>query len=366
MVPFLDLRAQYKTIAEEIQEAVKRVLESGRFTLGPEVEGFEEEFAAYCQAKHAIGVNSGTSALHLALVAAGIGPGHEVITVPMTFVATVAAIGYAGATPVFVDIDERFYTMDPDKVENAVTERTKAIIPVHLYGQPAAMDRILEIASRHKLLVIEDAAQGHGAEYGGRRVGGLGDMAAFSFYPGKNLGAYGEGGIAVTNSDEHARRIRMLRDWGTETKYHHELKGFNYRMDAIQAAILRVKLKYLDDWLEARRTRAGLYARGLAEVDVVVPREMPDVRHVYHLYAVRSRNRNVLQAALSERQISTGLHYPVPVHLQQAWSELGYKAGDFPVSEKIAREEISLPIFAELSEEQIGIVCDAITEWCNG
>jgi len=363
LVPFLDLQAQYRTIADEIQEAVRKVLESGRFTLGPEVEAFEDEFAAYCQAKHAIGVNSGTSALHLALLAAGIGPGHEVITVPMTFVATVAAIGYAGARPVFVDVDERFYTMDPEKVEDAVTDRTKAIMPVHLYGQPAAMDRILEIASKHKLVVIEDAAQAHGAEYRGKRVGGLGNMAAFSFYPGKNLGAYGEGGMVVTNNDEYAHKIRMLRDWGTETKYYHELKGFNYRMDAIQAAILRVKLKRLDDWLEARRVRASLYGRRLAGTGLVVPRVMPDVNHAYHLYAVMTRNRDALQAELAKKGVFTGLHYPVPVHLQQAWAELGYKPGDFPVSEKIARDEISLPMFAELSERQIDAVCDAALEW---
>ncbi len=366
MVPFLDLKAQYRSIADEIHQAVDRVLESGRFTLGPEVEAFEQEFAAYCGAEHAVGVNSGTSALHLALLAAGVGPGHEVITVPMTFVATVAAVGYAGAIPVFVDVDPRFYTMDPEKIEPAITERTRAIVPVHLYGQPAEMDRIIEVAAKHEIAVIEDAAQAHGAEYRGKRVGALGDLGAFSFYPGKNLGAYGEGGIVVTNSGKYARTIRMLRDWGTETKYYHELKGFNYRMDAIQGAILRVKLRHLEDWTQARRNRAMRYEDRLAATNFVLPGVMPDARHVYHVYAVRSLRREVLQAALAKKNIYTGLHYPVPVHLQEAWSELKYKRGDFPVSERIANEEISLPMFPELSEEQMESVCNACCEWAAG
>ncbi|MBI5250279.1 MAG: DegT/DnrJ/EryC1/StrS family aminotransferase [Desulfomonile tiedjei] len=366
MVPFLDLKAQYRVIADEIRQAVDRVLESGRFTLGPEVEAFEQEFAAYCGTKHAVGVNSGTSALHLALLAAGVAPGHEVITVPMTFVATVAAIGYAGAIPVFVDVDPQFYTMDPEKIESAITERTKAIVPVHLYGQPAEMDRIIEIAAKHKIAVIEDAAQAHGAEYRGKRVGALGELGAFSFYPGKNLGAYGEGGMVVTNDDKHARTVRMLRDWGTETKYYHELKGFNYRMDAIQGAILRVKLRHLEDWIRSRRILAVRYEERLAATSLVLPAAMPDARHVYHLYAVRSHHRESLQTALAENNIYTGLHYPVPVHLQKAWSELPYKKGDFPVSERIANEEISLPMFPEMSQEQLEDVCDALCVWASG
>jgi dTDP-4-amino-4,6-dideoxygalactose transaminase len=291
MIPFVDLKAQYRSIKPEIDEAVARVLESGHFALGPEVAAFEEEFAAYCQAKHAIGVNSGTSALHLALLAAGIGPGDEVITVPHTFVATVAAIHYTGARTVFVDIDPRSFTMDPALIEAAITPRTKAILPVHLYGQMADMDSILEIARKHKLLVIEDAAQAHGAEYRGRRAGSLGDLGCFSFYPGKNLGAYGEGGMVVTNNPEYTRTVRMLRDWGAETKYEHMLKGYNYRLEGMQGAILRVKLRHLEAWTEARRAHATFYDELLTGSGVKTPEAMPYARHVYHIYAVRTAQR---------------------------------------------------------------------------
>ncbi|MGB8435490.1 MAG: DegT/DnrJ/EryC1/StrS family aminotransferase, partial [Burkholderiales bacterium] len=298
MIPFVDLRAQYASIKDEVNKAMQGVLESCQFTLGSEVAAFEAEFAAYCQAAHGVGVNTGTSALHLALLAAGVGTGDEVITVPFTFVATVSAISYTGATPVFVDIDPRTFNMDPNGLEAAITEKTKAIIPVHLYGQPADMDRILAIARRYGLTVIEDACQAHGAEYKGGRAGHLGDMGCFSFYPGKNLGAYGEGGMVVTDNPEHARTIRMLRDWGAERKYHHVLKGYNYRMEGLQGAVLRVKLPYLEAWTEARRAAAARYDALLADSGVSTPVAMSYARHVYHIYAIRTPNRHAWQEAL--------------------------------------------------------------------
>src|SRR5262245_29706834 len=308
MIPFLDLKTQYKSIKEEIDSAVLAVLESSQFVLGPEVARFEEAFAAFSGANHGIAVNSGTSALHLALLAADVGAGDEVVTVPFTFVATVAAIRYAGAKPVFVDIDPRSFTMDPDALARAITPRTKAILPVHLYGQPADMDPIVAVARQHGLVVIEDSAQAHGAEYNGRRAGSLGDLACFSFYPGKNLGAYGEGGIVVTNDAERAKKIRSMRDWGQEQRYHHVLPGFNYRMEGIQGAVLRVKLQHLEKWTEARRLRAKRYDALLAESGVTPPLEMPYARHVYHIYAVRSANRAALQQRLLESGVQTGLH----------------------------------------------------------
>ncbi len=336
------------------------MLENGNFVLGPELAAFEEEFATYCGSVHGIGVNTGTSALHLALLAAGIGPGDEVITVPFTFVATVAAIDYTGATPVFVDIDPVSYTMDPARLEQAITPRTRAILPVHLYGQAADMDPILEIARRHGLLVIEDAGQAHGAEYQGRRAGCLGDFGCFSFYPGKNLGAYGEGGMVVTNDPGHARTIRMLRDWGQERKYHHVLKGYNYRLEELQGAILRVKLRYLEQWTEARRENASCYDHLLAGSGVRTPVQMPYARHVYHVYAVAARNRQALQSRLSDSGIHTGIHYPIPVHLQPAYAELGYGPGDFPCAERAAGEVLSLPMYPELTAEQMESVASVI------
>jgi len=352
MIPFVDLKAQYHSIKGEIDSAIQNILESSQFILGKEVTAFEEDFAVYCQTRYAIGVNSGTSALHLALLAAGIGPGDEVITVSMTFVATVAAIIYSGAKPVFVDVDPLSYCMDTGKIEAAITKQTKAIMPVHLYGQMADMNPILEIAKRHNLLVIEDAAQAHGAEYKGRRAGSLGDLGCYSFYPGKNLGAYGEGGAVVTSNPEYTRTIRMLRDWGAEKKYEHVLKGYNYRMEGMQGAILRVKLRHLEDWTEARRAHAAEYNRLLAGSGVITPTEMPNARHVYHVYAIRATNRDTLQQSLQKADIQSGIHYPNPIHLLPAYSDLGYKPGDFPITEKIANEELSLPIFAELREEQ--------------
>jgi dTDP-4-amino-4,6-dideoxygalactose transaminase len=351
MIPFVDLKAQYLSIKDEIDTAVIKVLESTQFVLGNEVVTFEEEFAAYCDADYGIAVNTGTSALHLALLAAGIGPGDEVITVSFTFVATVAAICYTGATPVFVDIDPASYTIDVTQIEKAITERTKAILPVHLYGQPADMEPIMEIARRYGLTVIEDAAQAHRAEYKGQRIGSIGDIGCFSFYPGKNLGAYGEGGAVVTNNPEYAQTIRMLRDWGQERRYHHVLKGYNYRMDGIQGAILRVKLRYLDTWTKARRALAARYDELLVDSAVTTPTVMPYSHHVYHVYAVRSPQRDVLQQKLHDQGIQTGIHYPIPVHLQAAYADLGYKPGAFPRSEAASQEVLSLPMFAELTTD---------------
>ena len=363
MIPFLDLKAQYASIKPEITAAVMKVLDSTQFVLGEEVASFEREFAEYCGTKHGIAVNSGTSALHLALLAAGVGPGDEVITIPFTFVATVSAICYTGARPVFVDIEPTTFTMDPDQIEKAITPRTKAILPVHLYGQMANMDAILGIARRHNIPVIEDACQAHGAEYKARRAGSMGVSGCFSFYPGKNLGAYGEGGIVVTSDDEHAKQIRMLRDWGQSKRYHHVLKGFNYRMEGMQGAILRVKLRYLEAWTEQRRWHARQYNSLLgATKSVRIPLEAAGRRHVYHVYAVRTTDRDALQNQLNAEGIATGLHYPIPVHLQEAHADLGHKPGDFPESEAAAREVLSLPMFPELTYAQVQEVAAGVLQ----
>jgi dTDP-4-amino-4,6-dideoxygalactose transaminase len=362
VIPFVHLKAQYASIKNDVNVAIQGVLESCQFSLGSEVVAFEQEFAKYCNAKHAVAVNTGTSALHLSLLAANIGPGDEVITVPFTFVATAAAVQYCGARSVLVDIDPRYYNMDPERVEAAITKRTKAILPVHLYGQPADMDALREIARRHNLLLIEDACQAHGAEYKSRRAGSLGDMACFSFYPGKNLGAYGEGGMVVTESDEYARTLRMLRDWGAEKKYQHVLKGYNYRMDGIQGAVLRVKMRHIESWTEARRSHAGLYDRLLSGCGVRTPAVMRDTRHVYHIYAVRTKRRQNWMESLQAQGIHTGIHYPFPVHLLPAYSDLGYKAGDFPHAEQAANEVLSLPMFAELTSSQVEQVSAAVAK----
>jgi dTDP-4-amino-4,6-dideoxygalactose transaminase len=360
LIPFLDLKAQYASLKPEIDAAIQGVLNSCQFTLGSEAAAFEQEFAAYCGTTHGIGVNNGTSALHLALLAAGIGPGDEVISVAFTFVASVAAIHYTGATPVLVDIDADTYTIDVEAIEAAITPRTKAILPVHLYGQPADMDPIVRIAKKHGLVVIEDAAQAHGAEYEGRRTGSLGDLGCFSFYPGKNLGAYGEGGMVVTSNPEFARSVRMLRDWGGEKKYEHVLKGYNMRLEGLQAAVLRVKLRHLEPWTEARRAAAGRYDALLAGSGVPTPVVRPHVRHVYHIYATRTANREKWQAALQQRGIATGIHYPTPVHLLPAYADLGYKKGAFPNSEKAANEVLSLPMYPELTAAMQREVADAL------
>jgi dTDP-4-amino-4,6-dideoxygalactose transaminase len=362
MIPLVDIRRQYQSIKPEILAAIDRVLESGQYVLGSEVESFEREFARYCEASDAIAVNTGTSALHVALLAAGVGAGDEVISVPFTFVATTAAIRYTGATPVFVDVYPKTFTMDVTKIEAAITPRTKAILPVHLYGQAADMDPILAIARRHNLVVIEDACQAHGATYKGVRVGALGDAGCFSFYPGKNLGAYGEGGALVTNREDIAKTARMLRDWGAEKKYRHVLKGFNYRMEGLQGAILGVKLRYLDEWTRARQAHARAYNALLAGSDVEPPLQADYAGHVYHVYAVRTQDRAGMQRTLSANGIATGIHYPIPVHLQPAHADLGYKAGDFPEAERAADEVLSLPMYPELSQTQIEQVAAAVRQ----
>jgi dTDP-4-amino-4,6-dideoxygalactose transaminase len=365
-VAYLDLKAQYRSIKGEIDAAISGVLESCQFVLGSDVIEFEQEFAAYCGASECIAVNSGTSALHLALLAAGVGPGDEVITVPFTFVASVAAVLYAGAKPVLVDIDARTFTMDPSAIEIAITSRTKAILPVHLYGQTADMDPILEIARRRNLIVVEDAAQAHGAKYRGRLAGTIGDIGCFSFYPAKNLGAYGEGGAVTTSNPEHAKIIRMLRDWGQDRKYHHVLRGYNYRMEGLQGAILRVKLRHLDKWTKRRRALAAQYNSLLANCGVQLPLEMPSAEHVYHLYTIRAMDRDGLQKALLTEGVQTAVHYAEPAHLQPAYADLGYGPGSLPEAERAAREVLSLPMYPELSDEQVRIVGQAFEKISAG
>jgi dTDP-4-amino-4,6-dideoxygalactose transaminase len=359
-VPYLDLKAQYQSIKPEIDAALARVFDTCQFVLGSEVAAFERDFAAYCGTAECIALNSGTSALHLALLAAGVGPGDEVITVPFTFVASVAAVLYAGAKPVLVDIDPRSFTLDPAAIESAITPRTKVILPVHLYGQAADMDPIMEIARRRGLVVIEDAAQAHGAKYKGRPVGGIGDLGCFSFYPGKNLGAYGEGGAVTTSNSGHADAIRMLRDWGQDRKYHHRLRGYNYRMEGFQGAVLGVKLRHLDRWTAARRAVVRSYNQWFADCDVEIPQEMAWGEHVYHVYTLRVNDRDRVQAALTAAGVQTGIHYPVPVHLQPAYSDLGYGAGAFPHSERAARQVLSLPLYPELSSPAVAHVAQAL------
>ncbi len=364
-IPFVDLKSQYQTLEQEINEATLKVLSKADFILGQDVTLFEEEFAAYCQAEYAIGVDSGTSALELALRAYDIGPGDEVITVANTFIATTLAISYVGATPVLVDADPQTYTIDTTKIEEVITPRTKAIMPVHLYGQPADMDPIMEIAGRHNLVVIEDACQAHGARYKGKRAGSLGHAAAFSFYPGKNLGAYGDGGAVVTHDARVAENIRMLRNYGQTKKYHHSLRGFNRRLDTLQAAILRVKLKYMDEWNTARRQWAAHYNSGLSGLPVSTPSINEWIEHVYHLYVIRLQNRDALQDHLKKAGIATGLHYPVPVHLQPAYQDLGYQVGDFPITEAYADTILSLPMYPELGRDAVFYVANAIKDFVN-
>ena len=351
MIPLVDLKAQYASIKHEIDPVVLEVLASGQFALGPEVARFEQEFAAFCNAKHGIAVNSGTSALHLALLAAGVGPGDEVITVPFTFIATVAAIRYTGATPVFVDIAPHNHTIDVSQVAATITKKTKAIIPVHLYGQPADLDPLCELARRHQLTVIEDASQAHGAEYRDQRVGGVGEFGCFSFYPGKNLGAYGEGGFVVTNDTSYAQTIRSLRSWAEEPRHHHARTGFNYRMDNLQGAILRIKLRHLTDWTNARRQIAATYDKVLADTSVTVPIPPPHTKHVYHQYVVQTERRDALHQVLKDQGIQTGLYYPLPLHLQPCYADLGGTPGDYPCAEAAARTTLALPVYPELPRD---------------
>ena len=358
-VPFLNLRAQYDAIAQEVEQCIKEVLASCAFSGGPYVERFEQEFASFCGCSRAVGVGSGTEALWLALLGLGVKPGDEVITAPNSFIATAEAISLCGAEPVFVDVEEGSYTLDPALLEQAITPRTRVVIPVHLFGQTADMDPIIAIAHANGLAVLEDACQAHGAEYKGRRAGSIGDAGCFSFYPGKNLGAYGEAGCVVTGDHQLADRIKMLRDHGQSRKYYHEVVGINGRMDGIQGAVLSVKLKHLNAWNEARRAHAASYLGLLRDFSAITaPKEMPYARHVYHIYAVRTGDsgRDRLIDALAENGIACGIHYPVPIHLQRAYASRGEGAGTFPVAERCAREFLSLPMFPELAKEQISYV----------
>lgn len=364
-VPFVDLRAQYESLAGEVQQAILAVLERGDFILGKETGLFEEEFAAYCGAAYAVGVDSGTAALKLALRAFDIGPGDEVITVANTYIATASAISCTGASPILVDADPRTYNIDVSLIEEAITERTKGIIPVHLYGRPADMDPIMKIAQQRGLVVIEDACQAHGARYKGKRVGSLGHAAVFSFYPAKNLGAYGDGGMIVTDDARAAESLRMLRNHGQREKYHHEVRGCNHRLDTLQAAVLRVKLQYLDAWNAARRRHAKSYGEIFADYPVILPEEADDVECVYHLYVIRVRDRDGVKAYLQEKAISTGIHYPIPIHLQPACRDLGYQKGRFPVTEAYAEQILSLPMYAELSLAQMEHVARTIGSYLS-
>jgi dTDP-4-amino-4,6-dideoxygalactose transaminase len=358
-IQFVDLVAQYQQIKPEIDAAMARVCGRGDFILGEDVKLFEQEFASFCRAPHCWSVANGTEALQIALLACGVGPGDEVITCTHTFIATALAIHQAEATPVLVDCDPQYYTIDTAQVERAITPRTKAILPVHLYGQPADMDPILALAAKHKLYVIEDACQAHGAQYKGRACGTMGDIAAFSFYPGKNLGAYGDGGAITTTRADLAERVWLLRNYGQKVKYEHILKGFNSRLDTLQAVVLRIKLRRLEQWNEARRKAASMYDRLLAGTNLVTPKLAPYAKHVYHLYVVQVPDRKKQQAAFDAANVSHVIHYPVPVHLQPAFADLGYKPGAFPVTEALVGRIISLPMFPEITESQIEQVAAA-------
>jgi dTDP-4-amino-4,6-dideoxygalactose transaminase len=362
-VPFLDLKSQHAPLRGEFIGAIQEVIDAAAFAGGPFVARFEADFAAYCDCPHAIAVGSGTEALWLTLLALGVGPRDEVITVPNTFMATAEAITYCGARPVFVDVDELTYTMDPAALEEAITARTKAIIPVHLFGQPADMDPILRVARKQGVYVVEDACQAHGAEYKGRKVGTLGDAACFSFYPGKNLGAFGEAGAVVTLDTALQETIRILRDHGQVCKYRHTMVGWNCRMDGIQAAILQIKLRFLDRGNQLRRSYAAHYDEALdGTEEVVTPAQSACVRHVYHIYAIRVHDRDEVVQLLAEKGIGCGVHYPVPIHLQEAYRGLGYQPGAFPISERCANEFISLPMFPELTLAQVEMVAQSVKE----
>jgi dTDP-4-amino-4,6-dideoxygalactose transaminase len=361
-VPYFDLKAQYGLLRDEILEALDRVSQNATFILGEEVERFEQAFAGYFEVKHCIALNSGTSALHLALLTAGIGTGDEVITTANTFIATAEAIAYTGATPVFVDIDPATANIDPERIEAAITKRTRAIIPVHLYGRPADMDSIMEIAERHRLLVIEDACQAHGARYAGRRVGGFGRAAAFSFYPGKNLGAYGEGGALTTNDDDIASMARSLRSHGESTRYLHKYVGYNYRMDGFQAAVLNVKLKYLEQWTAKRQAFAALYRRWLQDANVRLLEDPADTECVYHLFVAYVDNRDKVRTELEKLGVQTAVHYPKPVHLQEAFSYLERTPGSLPFTERACEQELGMPLFPEMTEEQVSYAAHCLTE----
>ena len=362
MIPLVDLRAQHDSIRDELSGAITQIIDTSAFIMGPAIKQFETSFADFCGATRAIGVSSGTSALHLALWALGIGTGDEVITIPHTFIATAEAISMRGAKVVFVDIDPESYTMDVSKLEAAITPRTKAIIPVHLYGHPTDMDTLLAIARKRGLKVIEDCAQAHGAEYRGRRVGTMGDVGCFSFFPGKNMGAMGDAGAVTTDDDAIAAKLAKLRNHGREGKFEHEMVGYNERMDNLQAAILNVKLPHLNDWNARRRAHAAQYCRELAGAGIALPSVKPGCAHVYHLFVIRHPRRDDLQKFLKERGIATGVHYPLPLHLQPAYADLGHKQGDFPATEAAARQILSLPIYPEMTADMVAEVADAVKE----
>lgn len=362
-IPLVDLKAQYAALKPDVDAAIHRVLDSAGFILGKEVAAFEEAFSALVTAKGAVGLGSGTAALQLALLACGIGPGDEVITSAHTFIATAEAISQTGARPVFVDIDPRTFNLEPNQVEDAVTSRTRAILPVHLYGQPADLDPMLDIAGSKELWLIEDAAQAHAAEYKGRRCGSIGHIACFSFYPGKNLGAYGDAGAVTSNDQSLLARVRKLHDHGRTTKYEHDEIGWGERLDAIQAAVLSIKLPHLEGWTQARRSHARFYNELLAGCEVVTPYESPDARHVYHLYVIRSPHRDELLGFLKSKGVDAGIHYPIPLHRQPAYVRLGYADVQLPVSEQAAAEVLSLPMYPELSEDQIRYVADTVKQF---
>ena len=366
-IPFLDLKVQYRQIEAELKPVLENIMANGAFIGGPQVEAFEKEFAAFCGGGYCVGLNSGTDALRFALMAAGVGSGDEVITVPHTFIATTEAISQTGANPVFVDIDRVTCCIDVNQIEGRITSKTRAIVPVHLYGQPADMDPILEIARKYNLAIIEDACQAHGALYKGRPAGSMGTAGCFSFYPGKNLGAFGDAGAVVTGDDKLAQTIRMLREHGQSRKYYHDMEGYTGRLDAIQAAVLRPKLKRLADWNRARRDNAALYTKLLSDIPgVTVVKEADFAQSVYHLYVILVDDRDGLQAFLAEKGVGTGLHYPLPLHLQKAYSPMGFKKGDFPVSERTAEHLLSLPMYPELTTEQIEYVVECIREYMEG
>ena len=362
-VPYLDLRAQMRPLRREIDAAIARTLDNCTFCLGPDVTQFEKDFARFCGAQHCVGFNSGTSALHVAMLLLGVGPGDEVITTPFTFVATSWAISYVGAKPVYVDIEDATFNLDPKLVERAITSRTKAVMPVHLYGHPCDLDSLLEICRKHKLPLVEDTAQAHGAKYKGKIIGTFGEISCFSFYPAKNLGACGEGGALVTNSEAFAARARALRDHGSTVRYYHDEIGFNYRMEGIQGAVLGVKLKHLADWNAGRRRVARRYAELLADTPLQLPREADWAESVWHLYVVRHPRRDELKQHLGANGIGCALHYPLPLHLQKAYAYLGHEPGDFPVAEKAARECLSLPIYPELTDAQLQRVARAVKDF---
>lgn len=364
-IPLVDLKAQYASIKPEVDEAIQRVLNHTQFILGKEVAEFEAAFAEYLGVKGVVGLASGTAALQLALLACGVRPGDEVITSAFTFMATAEAICQTGARPVFVDIDPRTYTLDPNCVEAAITPHTRAIMPVHLYGQPADMTALAEIAQRRRLWLIEDAAQAHGAEVQGQRCGGLGHLACFSFYPGKNLGAYGDAGAVSGNDETLLAKVRKLRDHGRTAKYEHDEIGYGERLDALQAAVLQVKLRHLEDWTEARRRHARHYTELLGTTRVITPHEAAGVRHVYHIYAIRTERRDDLLKALQAQGIGAGIHYPVPLHRQPAFLKQGYERVSLPVTEQAAREVLSLPLYPELMDEQISRVVAVIKQWSS-